>query len=92
MFSLFTTASILPCGRYYYDLEGGYVGNTWIKWSYQFLYWYLGWLLYHLDHLDSLVYNTSHYLKLKLSKEFKIHQPMRIFDWNSIVKSETLPR
>jgi hypothetical protein len=28
MFSLFTTASILPCGRYYYDLEGGYVGNT----------------------------------------------------------------
>jgi hypothetical protein len=28
MFSLYTTASILPCGRYYYDPEGGYVGNT----------------------------------------------------------------
>jgi len=28
MFALFTTASILPCGRYYYDPEGGYVGNT----------------------------------------------------------------
>ena len=28
MLSLFTTASILPCGRYYYDPEGGYVGNT----------------------------------------------------------------
>lgn len=28
LFALFTTASILPCGRYYYDPEGGYVGNT----------------------------------------------------------------
>jgi len=28
LFSLFTTASILPCGRYYYDPEGGYTGNT----------------------------------------------------------------
>ena len=31
LFSLFVTASILPCGRYYYDPEGGYVGNTWLK-------------------------------------------------------------
>jgi hypothetical protein len=28
MFSLITTGSILPCGRYYYDPEGGYLGNT----------------------------------------------------------------
>jgi hypothetical protein len=28
LLALFTTASILPCGRYYYDPEGGYVGNT----------------------------------------------------------------
>jgi len=28
LFSLFTTTSILPCGRYYYDPEGGYTGNT----------------------------------------------------------------
>jgi hypothetical protein len=42
LFSLFTTASILPCGRYYYDPEGGYTGNTWLKFSYQYLYWYLG--------------------------------------------------
>jgi hypothetical protein len=28
LFSLFTTASILPCGRYYYDPEGGYTGNV----------------------------------------------------------------
>jgi len=25
--SLFCTASMLPCGRYYYEPEGGYVGN-----------------------------------------------------------------
>jgi hypothetical protein len=28
MLSLFTAASMLPCGRYYYEPEGGYVGNT----------------------------------------------------------------
>ena len=28
LLSLFTTASILPCGRYYYDPEGGYTGNS----------------------------------------------------------------
>lgn len=25
--SMFTAASTLPCGRYYYEPEGGYVGN-----------------------------------------------------------------
>lgn len=28
MMSLFVTASMLPCGRYYYEPEGGYSGNT----------------------------------------------------------------
>lgn len=27
MMSLYCTASMLPCGRYYYEPEGGYVGN-----------------------------------------------------------------
>jgi ABC-type lipoprotein release transport system permease subunit len=27
MMSLYCSASMLPCGRYYYDPEGGYVGN-----------------------------------------------------------------
>lgn len=27
MMSLFCVCSMLPCGRYYYDPEGGYVGN-----------------------------------------------------------------
>jgi ABC-type lipoprotein release transport system permease subunit len=28
MLSLYCVTSILPCGRYYYEPEGGYVGNT----------------------------------------------------------------
>ena len=27
MMSMYCSASILPCGRYYYEPEGGYVGN-----------------------------------------------------------------
>jgi len=27
MLSLYCAASMLPCGRYYYEPEGGYVGN-----------------------------------------------------------------
>lgn len=27
MLSIYCAASMLPCGRYYYDPEGGYVGN-----------------------------------------------------------------
>jgi ABC-type lipoprotein release transport system permease subunit len=27
MMSVYCAASILPCGRYYYEPEGGYVGN-----------------------------------------------------------------
>jgi hypothetical protein len=41
MLSLFCAASMLPCGRYYYEPEGGYVGNPWVKFSYQFAYVYL---------------------------------------------------
>jgi len=27
MLSLYCVSSMLPCGRYYYEPEGGYVGN-----------------------------------------------------------------
>ena len=42
MMSLYCTASMLPCGRYYYAPENGYVGNPWVKISYQYIYLYLG--------------------------------------------------
>lgn len=51
-FALFTTASMLPCGRYYYDSEGGYFGNFWVKWNYQYIYLYLGNLLISADIIE----------------------------------------
>jgi hypothetical protein len=41
IFSLFCTASMLPCGRYYYEPEGGYVGNSAVKFSLQYIYLYM---------------------------------------------------
>ena len=43
---------MLPCGRYYYEPEGGYVGNPWVKFSYQYIYLYLAWIIHHLELLD----------------------------------------
>ena len=54
LWSLFYIASILPCGRYYYEVEAGYVGNVWIKFSFQYIYLYLGWILHNLDFIEYL--------------------------------------
>ena len=50
--SAYCVSSMLPCGRYYYEPEGGYVGNPWVKFSYQYMYIYLGWFLHHLDLIE----------------------------------------
>jgi len=47
---------MLPCGRYYYEPEGGYVGNPWVKFSYQYIYLYLAWFVHHLDLVDQYLY------------------------------------
>jgi hypothetical protein len=52
MLSLYCVSSMLPCGRYYYEPEGGYVGNPWVKFSYQYMYLYLAWFLHHLDLIE----------------------------------------
>jgi len=52
MFSVYCASSMLPCGRYYYDPEGGYVGNPWVKFSYQYSYLYLAWIAHHLDLIE----------------------------------------
>jgi hypothetical protein len=57
--SIACSASMLPCGRYYYEPEGGYVGNPWVKFSYQYIYLYLAWILHQLDTIDFLVYNKA---------------------------------
>ncbi len=56
LMSMFTAASMLPCGRYYYEPEGGYVGNSWVKFSFQYMYLYMAWLIHHLDLIEHLVF------------------------------------
>jgi hypothetical protein len=57
--SLECVSTMLPCGRYYYDIEGGYVGNPFVKASYQYIVFYLGWFVHHLDRIESAVYGNS---------------------------------
>jgi hypothetical protein len=62
MLSMYCTASMLPCGRYYYAPEGGYVGNPWVKFSYQYAYLYLAWFLHHLDLVEHYGFQYAHHL------------------------------
>lgn len=63
MLSLYCSASMLPCGRYYYEPEGGYVGNPWVKFSYQYGYLYLMWIIHNLDSLDHAIFGFTQNLK-----------------------------
>jgi ubiquinol-cytochrome c reductase cytochrome b subunit len=56
MLSMYCASSMLPCGRYYYDPEGGYVGNPWVKFSYQYAYLYMAWIAHHLDLIEHYSY------------------------------------
>jgi hypothetical protein len=68
MLSMYCTASMLPCGRYYYAPEGGYVGNPWVKFSYQYLYIYMAWFIHHLDLLEHHAYQFSQSFVRKCSR------------------------
>ena len=59
MLSIYCAASMLPCGRYYYDPEGGYVGNPWVKFSYQYAYLYMAWFIHHLDVIEHYCYQYA---------------------------------
>jgi hypothetical protein len=78
MMSLYCTASMLPCGRYYYDPEGGYVGNPWVKISYQFVYLYLGWIIHHLDLFDHYIFQFTQTLVRRCSD--RINQDDELFN------------
>jgi len=67
MMSMYCMQSMLPCGRYYYDPEGGYVGNPWVKFSYQYAYLYLAWFLHHLDRLEHYGFNYAQTFKTKFN-------------------------
>jgi hypothetical protein len=65
--SLACASSMLPCGRYYYEPEGGYVGNPWVKLSYQYMYVYLAWIIHHLDLIDHYIFQFSQVIVRKSS-------------------------
>ncbi len=67
MLSIYCAASMLPCGRYYYDPEGGYVGNPWVKFSYQYAYLYMAWIIHHLDVLEHYCFQYANTYLLRAS-------------------------
>jgi len=71
MMSLFCSASMLPCGRYYYEPEGGYVGNPWVKFSYQYIYLYMAWFVHHLDLIDHYIFQFFQTFIRKCLKLYK---------------------
>jgi hypothetical protein len=48
------------------------VGNTWLKWSYQFVYWYLGIIIHCADWVEGLIYLLIALIKLYI-KQIKKH-------------------
>ena len=72
MMSLYCACSMLPCGRYYYEPEGGYVGNPWVKFSYQYGYLYLMWIVHHLDLIDHCIFRFSQNIFRKYTLNAKL--------------------
>ena len=73
MLSMYCTASMLPCGQYYYAPEGGYVGNPWVKFSYQYAYLYLAWIIHHLDWVEHYMFRFTYVF---------LRRPRRLFSRN----------
>lgn len=76
MLSMYCTASMLPCGRYYYAPEGGYVGNPWVKFSYQYAYLYMAWVLHHLDLVEHYGFQYVQHL-MRRHSNFKLYAKAR---------------
>jgi len=92
LWSLFYIASILPCGRYYYEVEAGYVGNVWIKFSFQYIYLYLSWILHNLDFIEYLIiyYLEAFVISSSLFYEFVLIRFKRVY--LSVYRSELVWR
>lgn len=49
--------SVLPCGRFYYDVSQGFSGATTLKLSYQYIYMFLAFFHHNLEPLDYLFFH-----------------------------------
>lgn len=65
--SLMYTGSVLPCGRFYYEEEEGFFGNSILRLSYQYIYIYLGFIIHVIDYLEKR-YNSLPYIYYSLDK------------------------
>jgi hypothetical protein len=81
MLSMYTMNSMLPCGRYYYDPEGGYVGNPWVKFSYQYAYLYMAWFVHHLDLIE---YHSFQFSKSYIQRSFSLFSAGRKRDRSNV--------
>jgi len=80
---------MLPCGRYYYAPEGGYVGNPWVKFSYQYAYLYMAWIVHHLDTIEHYGFQFAQtfarkcaklYTKGVINGKYRIYTDLSDFD------------
>jgi hypothetical protein len=62
--SLLYVGGTLPCGRFYYESFEGFTGNSWLRFSYQYLYIYLGYLAHVAEKFDRFAHSL---LKVFLS-------------------------
>jgi len=89
LLSVFCVSSMLPCGRYYYEPEGGYVGNPWVKFSMQYVYLYFFWILHHLELLDHLAFQFFEYFSRKSFGKLVEEFIRRVFKKTKRVLSQT---
>jgi quinol-cytochrome oxidoreductase complex cytochrome b subunit len=72
LMAIINVSSMLPAGRYYYEDEAGYVGNPWVKFSLQYIYIYLGWIIHHLDLIDHYLFQFFQVFIRRSRRLFKI--------------------
>jgi len=60
--SIIYVASVLPCGRFYYESVEGFFGNIFLKLSYQYIYIYMIFLMHFLDKFEKFVYSLFSYI------------------------------
>jgi quinol-cytochrome oxidoreductase complex cytochrome b subunit len=92
MLSVYCTASMLPCGRYYYEPEGGYVGNPWVKFSYQYAYLYLGWIIHHLDVVEHYSFQFAQTFAkkcMKLYNQVSTRRTKKVWTYANFTDSKT---
>ncbi len=68
--SMYCAASMLPYSQHYSNPKGEYGGNFWVKFAYHYTYFYMGWIVHHLDTFE---YQMLQYAGPFQSKAYSIY-------------------